>query len=271
IHALMNLVTTSREQETRRRDLEVFTSQIESAISQEDFKTANEKAEQGLKKFPSDPTLLKLKAVAEKQMEAGENKKFIDEQDGLARKLMDEGKAADALELLERANQKVRGDSRLRSLITIVRESADKEKATQRKTEYLQKAKAAIERKDYEEAVTMLETAKAELTESAEINDLLEFAHQEAISQRKARAFDDANKAMAEDDYDQAISVLEKATKEFQEDDLKLLLAEAQGKREQFQRKVEAAISGAQRMLDAKKFQEALAFLESQPKSYQRS
>src|SRR5262249_14369958 len=148
-------------------------------------------------------------------------------------------------------------------------ESVDKEKAQEIKTSYVQKSKAAIERKNFDEAVALLEQAQAELVNAPEINELLEFARAEALAQRKVHAFDEAHKAMDDDDYPSAIAVLEKAIKEFPaEEDLKLLLAEAQGKKEQFQRKVEAAISGAQRMLDAKKYQEALSFLEAQPKSY---
>ena len=272
VHALMNLVTSTRDQETRRKELEAFTSQIESALSQQDFRSANTKADEALKKFPGEPTLLKLKATAEKQVEAGENKRFIDEQAIQARKLMDTGRATEALDLLEKANQKVRGDTRLRSLISVVRESVDKEKAQEIKTNYVQKSKAAIERKNFDEAVALLEQAQAELVNSPEINELLEFARAEAVAQRKVHAFDEAHKAIDDDDYPAAIAVLEKATKEFPaEEDLKLLLAEAQGKKEQFQRKVEAAMSGAQRMLDAKKYQEALSFLEAQPKGYLHS
>jgi eukaryotic-like serine/threonine-protein kinase len=269
VHALMNLVTSTRDQESRRKELEAYTREIESALAHDDFRTANANADEALKKFPGEPTLLKLKATAEKQLEAGENKRFIEEQAVQARKMMDTGRATEALDLLERANQKVRGDTRLRSLISIVRDSVDKEKAQQIKANYVQKSKAAIERKNFDEAVALLEQAQAELSDSPEIHELLEFARAEAMAQRKAHAFDEAHKAIADDDYQAAIAVLEKATKEFpNDDDLKLLLAETQGKREQFQRKVEAAISGAKRMLDAKKYQEAMSFLESQPRGY---
>ena len=83
------------------------------------------KVEQALSRFSGDPGLLRLKALAEKQREGGEKKKFVEEQMAAARKLLDSGKAAEALATLERASQKVPGDSRLRSLLAIVRESAD--------------------------------------------------------------------------------------------------------------------------------------------------
>src|SRR5262249_32880928 len=104
VHALMNLVTSTRDQESRRKEHDSFTGEIEAAVAHEDFRTANAKADEALKRFPGEPTLLKLKATAEKQLEAGENKKFIEDQAVQARKLMDTGRATEALDLLEKAN-----------------------------------------------------------------------------------------------------------------------------------------------------------------------
>src|SRR5215471_6664006 len=122
VAALMKLASSGRDQETRRKDLEKFTNEIEDALSREDFQAANNKVEQALQRFANDPGLLKLKAVTEKQREAGEKKKFVEEQMAAARKLLDLGKAGDALDTLEKASQKAPTETRLRSLLAIVRE-----------------------------------------------------------------------------------------------------------------------------------------------------
>src|SRR5581483_6438407 len=113
VHALLNLAQSGREQERKRRELQQFTTEIEDALNSDNFKLALEKAEAGLQKFPADPGLLKLKGMAEKQRESAEKRKFLEEQTSAARQLLDKGEAQKALEILEKALQKVPGEPRL--------------------------------------------------------------------------------------------------------------------------------------------------------------
>ena len=73
VHALINLATAGREQEVRRQELEKFTSQVEEALHRDEFQTAFDRAEEALQSFPGDRGLAKLKALAEKQRNIGEN------------------------------------------------------------------------------------------------------------------------------------------------------------------------------------------------------
>src|SRR5260370_7857991 len=86
-----------------------------------------------------------------------------------ARKLLDAGKAAEALATLEKASQKAPGESRLRSLLAIVRESAEQEKTEKTKTDYIQKANEARRRKDYKASIKVLETAQTKIQGPADI------------------------------------------------------------------------------------------------------
>ncbi|HSE47956.1 MAG TPA: protein kinase, partial [Terriglobales bacterium] len=187
VHALMNLASSGREQEMRRRDLERLTTEIEEALSRDQYSDASAKADAALQKYTNEPALLKLKAIAEKQKDAAEKRKFLDEQMSAARKLLDAGKAGDALALLEKAAQKAPSESRLQSLLAIVRDSAEREKTEQVKAQYIQKAKEAMRHKDYAVAVQMLEAASRELEDSAEIQDLLQFARDEAAQAERRR------------------------------------------------------------------------------------
>src|SRR5438270_4929239 len=141
VMSLLNLASSGREQESKRKELERYTGEIEEALAKDDAKMASAKADEALKRFANDPGLLKLKALADKQRESGEKKKFVEEQMGIARKLLDGGKAADALEVLQKAVIKVPGDTKLKSFINMVREAAESEKAEQIKEGYIQKAK----------------------------------------------------------------------------------------------------------------------------------
>src|SRR5262249_31643541 len=117
VHSLMNLATSGRDRETRRKDLERFTNEINDAISRDDYEAACNTANEALLKLPNDPGLLKLKTMADKQREATSKRKLVDEQMAAARKLLNAGKAGEAMALLEQAVKKTPGDSRLQSLL----------------------------------------------------------------------------------------------------------------------------------------------------------
>ena len=275
IHSLMNLASSGREQETRRKDLDRFTNEINDAISRDDYEAACNAANEALLKFSNDPGLLKLKAMAEKQREATSKKKLVEEQMAAARQLLNAGKAGEALALLEQAVKKAPGDSRLQSLLAMVRDAAESEKTEQLKADYLHKAKEALKKKDYVGAVKVLESAQMELEGSAEINDLLQFARDEAASQTKRQkieaAAEEAQRLISEEEYERAVQVLEAAMKQTPDEELRVVLTEARRHIEDFTRKIDGAMAKAQRMLEARKVDDAVKFLESQPKSFARS
>jgi len=274
IAALMNLASSGRDQEARRRELEKFTSEVEDALSRDDYGAACEKVEQALSRFAGDAGLLKLKALAEKQRESGEKKKFVEEQMAAARKLLDAGKAAEALATLEKASQKVPGEARLRSLLAIVRESAEQEKTEKLKSDYIQRANEARRKKDFEGAVKILETAQAQIEGSTEIQGLLQLARDEAANFAQRRRVDaaaeEAQRLLNEEEYEQAVSTLEAAMKQAPNEELRVLLADAKQRVEDFGKRVTTSVARAQRLLEARKFEEAVTFLESQPKTYAR-
>jgi serine/threonine-protein kinase len=275
VMSLLNLASSGREQETKRKELERFTGEIEEALAKDDAKAAAAKADEALKKFANDPGLLKLKALADKQRESSEKKKFVEEQMAIARKLLDGGQAADALEVLQKAAVKVPGDTKLKSFINMVREAAESEKAEQIKEGYIQKAKEAIGKKDYAAAVKVLEIAQTEIEGSAEIQDLLQFAREEAASVSKRKKLDaaaeEAQKLMADQEFDQAVSLLESTLKHTPDEELKVVLVEARRALDEYNRRVEAVVSKGQKLLEQRKIEDAVTFLEGQAKQFSRA
>ena len=275
VHTLMNLAASGRDQESKRKEMEKIVSEIEEALSQDNYTVAVKKADEALQKYPSDPGLLKLKALADKQKEQGERKKYVEEQIVAARKLLDTGKAAEALAMLENAAKKAPGDSRLQSLLAIVRDSAEREKTERTKEEFVAKAKECLRKKDYDGAVMVLEMAQAQIENSPEINDLLQFAKEEATQQARRKkvetAATEAQRLMGEEEYERAAAVLEATLKDIPDDELKVLLADAKRRVEDFTKKIQVGVSKAQKLLEARKVDEAVTFLEGLPKSYARS
>ncbi len=275
VHALKSLASSGREQEIRRRELDNLASEIQDLLNQDDYVGASEKAEAALQKFPSDPNLLKLKALSDKQRETTEKKKFVEEQVAAANKLVAEGKAGEALAVLEKAVQKMPGERRLTSLLAVVRDSAEREQFEQQKNLFIYQAKDAISKKDYSEAARILEAAQTEFESSAEINDLLQFARDEAAIQAKRKTIDaaaeQAQRLINEGDYEGAVSLLEATMKKTPDEELRVVLAEARRHVDEFKRKVENAVGRAQRLLESRKIDDAVRFLEGQPKFFARS
>lgn len=274
IAALMKLATSGREEEHRRKEVERFTAEIEDALAKENFKGACELIEEALGKFPTDAGLQKLKTLADRQREAGEKKKFVEEQISAARKLLDAGKSAEAQAILEGALRKVPGDARLRSMLGLARESAEQEKAEKLKGDYIQKANEARRKRDYDSAIKILETANAQIEGSTELQEMLQLIRDEATSAKQRKrveaAADEAQRLLSEEEYEAAVTVLENALRQAPNEELKLVLADAKQRVEDFNRKVSLAVTKAQRMLETRKFEDAATFLEAQPKSFVR-
>ncbi len=276
IDALRNMATSGRDQDRRRKDIAEATAAIEDALNSDDYQRALAKADEALQKLPNDAGLLKLKAMAEKQREAGEKRKFVEGQLAEARKLLDGQKPQDALVQLEKAAAKAPGDPKLASLIAFVRETIERQEVEEKKQKAVTAAKEALRKKDFAAAIRILETANAELEGQQEIADMLGFAREEAAQHKRRgiveQASAEAQQAISEREYEKAIAGLQAALKDAPGDEeLTLLVQQAQRHQKDEQSKVDTAIGKAQRLMDGKKFEEAVALLESQPKHFARS
>ena len=275
LSTLLTLANSGREQEQKRRELQKATAEIEEALGADDYARASSLAETALQKFAADPSLLKLKALAEKQRDASDRKRFVDDQSAAARRLLDEGNPEEALKRLEEATRKMPGDSRLESLRAIIRDAAERQAFESRKSKIVQEAREAIRRKDYASAVKSLEAAHADLEGVAEISDLLTFAREEmaqdAHRKQVEEAIEEGQRLLREGDYDQAIALLKSKSEQLGDEELTLLLAQAQRQVEQLNRKIESAIARSRRLLESRNFNEAVELLESSPKEYARS
>jgi len=274
VHALMESASAGRDQERRRKDLEAITSDIEDALNRDDYRNACLKADEGLARFPDERTLLKLKALAERQRQIEERKQFIDEQLALARKLLQESRNEELLTALEATLAKTGPEPRLQSLLTIVTENVQRERLERRKAEYLQKAKEFLRNKEYDSAIQTLESARTELRNEPEIEDLLQFVREEVAADQHRRtaeaAAERAHGFVAEQRYEDAIRLLETTLREVPDEELRIVLAETRRAAVDYREKLQATLGGAEKLLQARKANEALKLLESQPAAYFR-
>jgi serine/threonine protein kinase len=275
VKVLIESATAGRELEHRRRELEAIARQIEEALNRDDFVAACRTAAQGLERFPEERTLLKLKALAEKQRQIAERKQFVDEQLANARTLLEQGRSEELLSALEAALAKTGPEPRLESLLLIVRDNVQRERTERRKAEYLQKAKDALRQKSYDQAIQILQTARTELNDANEIVDLLQFAKEEAVAEQRRQIVEatahQANDLIAQQEYEQAIKLLETTLQEVPDEELRIILAEARRSSLEYQKKLETTISTTEKLLQARKATDALRLLDSHASLFTRS
>ena len=271
----MALAASGREQERRRKEIEQLNADIQDALNRDDYRTACAKAEAAAQRFPNDNGLLKLQALAERQKQAGEKRLFIEDHISRARKLLETGQTEQALEILEAGSHKYPSDPALLSLFTVVRENLEQQRSESRKQEYVQRAKEALRHKHYREATGILEAASAELNAPAEIEDLLQFVKDEAATQSKRQVLDvaaqETHRLVSAEEYQQAIDFLKGILQEVSDEELEILLADAQRQLSEFNRRVNEAIASAERLLHGERYVEAVRYLESRVASCGKS
>ena len=268
LQELTSLALSGQEQEKRRQDLERLTIEIEDALHRNDYDKACAKAVEGLSRYPDDRGLKKLQAVAEKELAARARRKYVEETISLAQKLVKEGKPDAALVTLRAALEKYPTELGLQSILALVRENVERERIEQKKSECIQKAREAIRRKDFAEAISLLEATRQELP-SSDLDDLLQFAQDEAASHAKRQRVEavagQAHRLNSEEKYEEAIELLEATLQEIPDQELEIILSDSRRHVEEFKRNVQEAISNAERLMHQGRYAEAVKFLEAQP------
>ena len=270
VQELINLAVSGQQQERKRQALERLTSEIEDALNRDDYEAACSKAEEGLRSYPDDRGLKKLKAVADKQRAAREKRKYIEEKISAAQKSLEERKPQAALACLQEALEKYPNEMALQSMLQLVIDSVERERVEQKKAEIVSKARDAIRRREYKEAISLLEAAREE-TPSSDFDDLLQFAEEEAANYEKRQKIDfvaeQAHKLNSEEKYEEAIQLLETSLQEIPDQELEIILSDIRRHVEEFNRQVQEAIANANRLLRQDRYAEAVRFLEAQPYS----
>jgi len=267
IRELASLATSGQEQERRRKQLEGFNAAIEDALNRDDFLLACARAEEGLRLFQEDRTLLKLKKLAEKQLQASEKRTYVERQIAAARQWLDSANPDQSPLPLEEALKRYPQEPALISMLSVVRESLARRREEQCKADCLQRAKDAIRRKAYSEAIEILEATRKEIS-SSDLDDLLQFAQEEAAHyatrQKVDATADQARQFISAGEYRSAIDLLEATLREAADEELGIILEDARRRLQEFDRRIQENISTAERLLRNDRYSEAVRFLEAQ-------
>ena len=265
VRELQNIAVSGQEQEKRRKQIERFNAEIEDALNRDDFALACSIATEGLRLFPEERSLLKHKGLAEKQREANEKRAYVEGQIATAHRLLNSADPDQSLSSLKEALKKYPEETALLSMLAVVKETRDRLRMERNKAECGKRAKDAIRRKAYDEAIQILNEGREEFV-SSELDDLLQFAQEEAsnyVNRKKIDAVaEQAHQLISAHEYRRAIELLESVLKELNDEELIIILVDARRHLEQFNHQIKEAIAKAERLLRHDRYGEAVRFLE---------
>jgi tetratricopeptide (TPR) repeat protein len=129
VRELLQWAQRGQEQEKKRRSLQEITDQIEKALHAGDFSSACTISEMGLQRFPEESTLLRLRAISEKQRDIAERRQFVHDQSLAVKVLTNDGKLSEAVQILNAALRRYPGEPNLESLLALTKGEIERHKA----------------------------------------------------------------------------------------------------------------------------------------------
>ncbi len=268
MNSLLDEAVSGQEQERRRKLIEQIHAEIENCLAAEDFDRANDLVDRAVEKLPTESSLLQLKSRVALLTREFRTRQLIETTIGKAQETFVDA-PGEALLIVQKALQELPGEERLLALEHQLRQrlkAAEKEEVRGR---YLREAQQAIDQSEFEKAVEVLESYQLEFADAAGVGELLEFARKELTEQkRRTRVADcvhDARALMEQEQFDQAIGLLESAVAETGDSALERLLGEARTQREEVERKAEALLAHITRLRERGQLDEALEMLQGMP------
>jgi serine/threonine-protein kinase len=255
----------------RRETVAAIESEVSRASTLEELQHAAQSIQAAMAAMPSESALFRLKTQVDRQLREHDKRRLVDETVQKCRDL----RPREALELVREALQRVPGDERLMSLDALLTERFRQQTVEERRSEYLQRAREALGKSQYTDAVRILELCQNEGIATSEILSLLDFARSEELEhQRQETLRSNLAKAqvlMRDESFDECIGFLEEAIRRKEDTALRMLLDQAETGRETLRKQVEGALASASKLAHAGRIPDALQLLESQSPGVQRS
>jgi len=272
LYSLRKVVNAAREEQLRKSELEKLSREIEQALNRGDYTAATAIADEGLQRYPREQILLKLRALAEGQQQRVQLKAYARDQFLAATGLLEAGRAAQALSVIETARRVIPSDTQLESLQKIVEDRIALEEVEERQRQLLQCARELATAEKFDDAVRLLETLRRDFPGSEEIETLLEHAsaaakHAELVSQALALG----QQLLDESSPEEAVQFLEHKTRELSDARLFDLLERARREREQFQSAMQTFVDEGKRILQQRGASEAAQYLAARPTKFRET
>ena len=223
-----------------------------------------------LQEFPTDPALLRLRLNLEPRIQQLEDERFVRE----VCKTSADLPAEEALASIRQALGRVPNNEQLASLEAALSERVTRQSRERELAQRLKEATQAIDDRLYHEAVKILKRCQADGYHSYEVDGLLELAESEGskrISQEMLeRTYNQAKRLIDQEDYENAVQLLNRALRQVDEPVLHRQLQEAIQKQADSEQRANVALERVEALLRMDLFAEALLLLREQPGGVKR-
>jgi serine/threonine-protein kinase len=268
---LMGDANTGLEQVRRREAVTKLEEEVAQAVSYEQLQEAAKSIQQAMAAMPTEASLYRLNTQVERQIKEYENRFLVDETVQACRNL----RPREALELVRKARLRLPGEERLLSLEALLAERFRQQSVEERRADYVARARESLEKKEFSDAVRVLEMCQTEGIATGEILSLLDFSRTEEVEYRRQEQLRNklaqAQSLMSDAAYDEAINYLEDALQQADDTALHMLLDQASASRDSLHQQIDAGLASAVLLVQAGKQNEALEFLKTQPQPVLRS
>ena len=262
-----------RQEEQRRRNIiDQIGAEISECIAAEEYERALVLIQRALERLPGEAVLLQLKSDAETRQHEQAAKKLV-EKTSLDFYGLYQTNPQDALAVVQQALEAMPGEPRLIALKEKVVELIRKANTEELKTQYLKRAQASIDAKQYDQATQILEGAAIECGEGPDVASLLNYARENQrrveLSQAAANATREGQALIAAGQFEAAIALLQPVVSQTGDASVEQLLRQASTSLAELVRRIDAVVSRAEAM-SKQDVEQAIQLLSSQPREIQQ-
>jgi serine/threonine protein kinase len=263
---------SKQEDDRRRKIIDQIVAEIQDQIFKGQLEKALELINRALEKLPGEAMLFRLKAETQEKYKEAQTKKLVEETSLSVQNLFFSD-PQQALAIVQKALETMPDEERLLTLQQRVVDQLKKVNLEGLRAQYLKQAQTAADSKNYSEAIQVLETALLDCGQSPDLQSMLDYVRSERTAaerkQASTTAIREAQELIGAGDLEQAISYLERASKETGDSSVDQLLRQTRERFEEVGRRVEAVITRISQLAETDPPQ-ALQLLQSQPQAIQQ-
>jgi serine/threonine-protein kinase len=261
-----------QEEERRRKIIEQIGTEISDCIAGGEFEKALTLIQRAQQRLPGEPVLLQLKAEAEAKQREQVATKLVEKTTLDVYSLL-ASSPHQALTAVHQALEEMPAEPRLIALEGKVVEQVKKATVEETKKQYLARAQAYIDAKQFDQAMQILDSAAIECGEAPDIASLLNYAREQRrkveLAQAVANAIKKAQALIAAGNLEAAVALLQPVASETGDASVELLLRQTTASLAELSRRIDAVLSRAQ-ALSATDIGQALQLLSNQPQEIQQ-
>jgi len=261
-----------QEEQRRRKIIDQIVAEISECIASEDPERALVLIQRAQERLPGEAVLLKLKSDAEAKQQEKAIRILVEKTTRDVYNIL-AASPQQALTIVHQALQQVPGEPNLLALEAKVTEQTRKIQIEERKTQFLKQAQAALEAKQFDQAIQSLETAGIECGESPDISSLMSYTREAKrkyeLTQLAANAMREAQPLMVAGNFEAAFKILQPAAEATGDPSVDQLLRQAVNGQAEMARRIDATLTRAQE-LSRNNIDEAIQLIASQPAEIQQ-